>query len=141
MANAQQATDLRSRLIDSGFFATVVLDEQTPTPDRQRVLVRFTAQWKPNGQRPAITSEPLPKDSRQPGAAPGHSLPNPPPGERIIRPDVTPPINLPGGMPSPPSTVPLRGPSGSPGTPNLPPGPGPGAGASPLPVVMPPQQP
>ena len=32
---------------DSGFFANVTVEEQTPTPDRQRVNVRISAQEKP----------------------------------------------------------------------------------------------
>ena len=43
MQSSQQATDFRSKLIDSGFFSTVVLEEQTPAPDRQKVTVRFSA--------------------------------------------------------------------------------------------------
>jgi hypothetical protein len=46
MQNAQQVTDFRSKLIDSGFFDRVTVDEQVPTPDRQRVNIRITAQWK-----------------------------------------------------------------------------------------------
>jgi hypothetical protein len=58
MSNPQQAADFRGKLVDSGFFASVVLDEQTPSPDRQRVQFRMSAQWKPNGQRPRISPEP-----------------------------------------------------------------------------------
>lgn len=46
MQNAQQVTDFRSKLIDSGFFERVTVDEQIPTPDRQKVNIRITAQWK-----------------------------------------------------------------------------------------------
>jgi type IV pilus assembly protein PilM len=44
MQNSQQATDFRSKLIDSGLFSTVGVAEQTPTPDRQRIVVRIIAQ-------------------------------------------------------------------------------------------------
>jgi hypothetical protein len=47
MQNAQQVTDFRSKLIDTGFFERVTVDEQVPTPDRQKVNIRITAQWKP----------------------------------------------------------------------------------------------
>lgn len=45
MQNSQQATDLRSKLIESGLFSTVVFDEQTPGPNRQ-VNVRLSARWR-----------------------------------------------------------------------------------------------
>ena len=48
MANAQQVSDFRSKLIDSGWFANVMVEEQTPSPDR-RVNVRMTAALKPIG--------------------------------------------------------------------------------------------
>jgi hypothetical protein len=47
MRNSQQATEFRSKLLDSGMFLTVVIDEQTPTPDRQKINVRISARWKP----------------------------------------------------------------------------------------------
>jgi hypothetical protein len=51
MQNAQQVTDFRAKLIDSGFFDRVTVEEQVPTPDRQKVNVRITAQWKPVEKR------------------------------------------------------------------------------------------
>ncbi|MCI0535925.1 MAG: pilus assembly protein PilM [Verrucomicrobiales bacterium] len=56
LQNPQQAIDFRSKLSDSGFFSSVVLEEQSPAPDRQRVTVRMSAQWKPTGDRPPITA-------------------------------------------------------------------------------------
>ena len=44
MKDGQQVVGFRSKLIDSGFFASVAVEEQTPTPDRQKVAVRITAQ-------------------------------------------------------------------------------------------------
>ncbi len=46
MRDAQQVADFRSKLIDSGLFSTVVVEEQTPTPDRQKITVRIVGQWK-----------------------------------------------------------------------------------------------
>jgi Tfp pilus assembly PilM family ATPase len=46
MQNSQQATDFRSKLIASGLFSMVGVAEQTPTPDRQRIVVRIIAQVK-----------------------------------------------------------------------------------------------
>ena len=51
MQNAQQVTDFRAKLIDSGFFERVTVEEQVPTPDRQKVNIRITAQWKPVEKR------------------------------------------------------------------------------------------
>ena len=48
--DGQQVADFRSKLISSGFFANVSIDEQSPTPDRQRVNVRISAQEKPPAQ-------------------------------------------------------------------------------------------
>jgi hypothetical protein len=55
---SQQALDLRSNLVQSGLFTTVVLDEQTPTPDRQKVTFRVTAQLKPPADRPSLVVPP-----------------------------------------------------------------------------------
>ena len=51
LRDGQQVAELRSKMIDSGFFANVGIEEQTPTPDRQKVNVRMSAQWKPTGSR------------------------------------------------------------------------------------------
>jgi hypothetical protein len=51
MQNGQLVTDFRAKLIDSGFFDRVTVEEQVPTPDRQKVNVRITAQWKPVDKR------------------------------------------------------------------------------------------
>ena len=56
MANGQQVTDFRSKLIDSGWFANVVVEEQTPTQNRQ-VSVRMTAQLKPLEARKLLVVE------------------------------------------------------------------------------------
>jgi len=42
MRDSQQVVDFRSKLIKSGFFSTVVVEEQNPTPDRQKVLLTIT---------------------------------------------------------------------------------------------------
>jgi hypothetical protein len=55
--DGQQVAELRSKLIDSGFFAHVAVEEQTPSPDRQKVAVRLSAQWKPAATRSAPTLE------------------------------------------------------------------------------------
>ena len=58
LRDGQQVADLRSKLIASGFFEGVGIEEQAPTPDRQKVNVRLSAQWKPLGVRKAPAPEP-----------------------------------------------------------------------------------
>lgn len=57
LGNAQQVTEFRSRLIEAGWFSSVVVEEQTPSPDR-RVTVQMTAQLKDPDSR-----KPLPEES------------------------------------------------------------------------------
>lgn len=57
LGNAQQVTEFRSKLIEAGWFSSVIVEEQTPTPDR-RVTVRMTAQLKAADSR-----KPLPEES------------------------------------------------------------------------------
>ena len=59
MQNAQQVTDFRSKLMDTGFFERVTVDEQVPTPDRQKVNIRITAQWKPVQARARLAVGPM----------------------------------------------------------------------------------
>jgi Tfp pilus assembly PilM family ATPase len=56
MGISPQTVDFRSKLIESGLFATVVVEEQTPTPDRQKSVVRISAQWKPASVRKPLSS-------------------------------------------------------------------------------------
>lgn len=44
--DGQQVADFRDKLIASRFFTNVVVEEQVPTPDHQKVNVRMTAQEK-----------------------------------------------------------------------------------------------
>jgi Tfp pilus assembly PilM family ATPase len=99
MQNSQQVIDFRSKLIKSGFFSTVTVDDQTPSPDR-RLTVRISAQWKPFGSRPLVKAEPLPAGYQPGGMMMGF------PGM-----DGMPPM-FPGGGDMPP--MPMRGPSGPP---------------------------
>jgi Tfp pilus assembly PilM family ATPase len=73
MQNSQQATDLRTKLISSGLFSTVVLEEQNPVQDRA-IQVRISARWKhpahpsrlegsPNGAPSAPEENPNPAPS------------------------------------------------------------------------------
>jgi hypothetical protein len=65
LRDGQQVADLRSKLIASGFFASVAVEEQAPTPDRQKVNVRMTAQWKPVGERISPPAEPAAASAQQ----------------------------------------------------------------------------
>ncbi|HEX4646872.1 MAG TPA: hypothetical protein VH598_14810, partial [Verrucomicrobiae bacterium] len=58
MHDAQQVTDFRSKLMATGFFDRVTVDEQVPTPDHQKVNIRITAQWKPVQARAALAIGP-----------------------------------------------------------------------------------
>lgn len=56
--DGQQAAELRSKLIDSGFFESVGIEEQTPSPDHQKITIRMNAQWKPAASRTKPALEP-----------------------------------------------------------------------------------
>jgi hypothetical protein len=58
MQNGQAVTDFRSKLIASGFFSSVAVEEQAPTPDRQKVNVRMTILWKPAADRARLAIGP-----------------------------------------------------------------------------------
>jgi Tfp pilus assembly PilM family ATPase len=45
LQNADQVILLRTKLVESRFFSVVVVDEQTPTPDRDKVHFRISARW------------------------------------------------------------------------------------------------
>jgi Tfp pilus assembly PilM family ATPase len=92
MKDSQQVIGFRSKLIESGFFANVAVEEQTPTPDRQKLTVRMSAQWKPASARAALaigpTAEEIEKAKNRPKETPGAPFPGMGPG-------------LPPGMPMP----------------------------------------
>jgi hypothetical protein len=75
--DGQQVADLRAKLIASGFFAGVAVEEQAPSPDRQKVTVRMTAQWK----APAERVKPPAESAAGPNERKG--LPNPRPGPAV----------------------------------------------------------
>jgi hypothetical protein len=56
--NAQQMMDFRSKLIDTGFFAGITVEEQTPVPNQPKLNVRMSLRWQPAGRRPKIKPEP-----------------------------------------------------------------------------------
>lgn len=60
MQSADQVMDFRSKLIASGFFANITVEEQSP--NQQKVSVRMTAQWRSAGLRPAVKIDPSPDE-------------------------------------------------------------------------------
>ncbi len=82
LRNGDQVAEFRSKLIGSGFFASVTVEEQTPSPDHQKVNIRLTAQWKALTILQTLVVGPTLKDSREatnyPGKTePGRALPGP----------------------------------------------------------------
>jgi hypothetical protein len=61
MRDFNQAVDFRAKLIASGYFSNVVVEEQTPSADRQKMAVRITGQWNPIAE---AKEEDLSKSSR-----------------------------------------------------------------------------
>jgi hypothetical protein len=107
LGNSQQVVDFRSKLIDSGWFANVMVEEQTPSPDRH-VSVRMTAALKPAESRKLITAEPPGKksDKPSPGEEPDFSLPMPEPVMTPSPKPAAPPVET---APAPPSNRPDAG--------------------------------
>jgi hypothetical protein len=91
LRDGQQVAELRTKLIDSGFFSNVGIEEQTPTPDRQKVNVRMSAQWKPAGARVAPPAEPIRSPTGPKGSPNQASATGAPPGNGIPAPVVKPP--------------------------------------------------
>ncbi len=56
MANAKQVSEFRSKLIDSGWFANVIVEDQAPAPNNH-VAVRMTAELKPVESRKPLAAE------------------------------------------------------------------------------------
>jgi Tfp pilus assembly PilM family ATPase len=89
LRDGTQVVDFRSKLIDSGFFSTVVVDDQTPTPDRQKVNVRISAQWKSATDRESLAVGPTAAELAKPKPA-GPEMP----------PGASPPLARPAPTPS-----------------------------------------
>ena len=65
LRDPSQLGEFRLKLINSGFFSTVVVEDQSPTPDRQRINFRITARWKDATERAALKLSPVTPDSVQ----------------------------------------------------------------------------
>lgn len=97
----QSATMLRSKLIDSGYFASVVIDEQTPNQQNQQQLnFRMTAQLRSEADRKiaaaskATTKSGVTNKTASPSAAPTAS-PAPPEAISAAPPDMPTPPAMP----------------------------------------------
>jgi len=81
--DGQQVADFRNKLIASGFFTNVVVEEQVPTPDRQKVNVRMSAQERTAAELAAASAHLALDDTKNhekavaPGAVP--ATPSAPP--------------------------------------------------------------
>ena len=137
MRDSSQVIDFRSKLVASGFFANVTVEEQTPTPDRQKVTLRISALWKPAAERAQLaigpTADEIEKAKNKVRDTPGGA----PPGMGF-------PPGMPmGGMEMPMGAMPasvrkrLSGPSGGPAMPVMPGMPMPGAPGGPPPNAAP----
>jgi hypothetical protein len=81
LANADQVSDFRSKLIDSGWFDNAMVEEQAPSPDR-RMAVRMTVDLKPVESRKPLAAEPPGEKrdrSRFASEAPAFNMPSPEP--------------------------------------------------------------
>ncbi len=96
MRQPPEVTGFRTKLVDSGFFASVVLEEQSPSPDRQKILARLSAVLKPATAREALkilapeeagASNALPGVPGMP-VMPGGTAALPPPGPVAMPPGV-----------------------------------------------------
>ncbi len=68
----QQAVEFRTRLVESKYFSSVVLEEQAPVQGGpQRVNLRITAQWKGSAEREALALGPVLPDPAKTNAVSG----------------------------------------------------------------------
>jgi len=77
MNTGDQVTDFRKKLIDSGFFSSVVVEEQSPGPNNQRVNIRLILIWKPASVRAAMNFGPTDAEIQKPST--GKDKPGKPP--------------------------------------------------------------
>ena len=66
--DSQQLAEFRSKLLDSGCFTNVVVEEQTPTPDRQKLTVRMSGQWDAASGRDGLARAVAASEAEKPKA-------------------------------------------------------------------------
>ena len=94
MRDSQQVVDFRSKLIKSGFFSTVVVEEQNPALEQQKVILRISAQWKQTPGRESLSIAPPVAEMEKPKAGGIEVKSNAPP-ERVAFGPATPQTNPP----------------------------------------------
>jgi Tfp pilus assembly PilM family ATPase len=137
LKDSQQVADFRSKLIDSGMFANVTVEEQGPATDRQKLAVRMSAQWRALSPRQMLALGPTPEEIERartnvhqlvfgappmfPGGFPGGAMPGPPPGAAMLSRRAVRPMPVPGSggpaiqmAPGTPVPVPPGGPNPAP---------------------------
>jgi len=119
MQNPQQVSDFRSKLIDSGFFAHLAVEEQAPVLNQPKLNLRISAQWKPLSVRQTLALAPTAEEIEKAKTRSREPQPGMPPMMPMPMPMMGPPA-APGAMP------PRRGVPANP------------AGATPEPVALPP---
>ncbi len=82
MRDFQQAVDFRSKIIGSGYFSNVVVEEQTPSPDRQKMTVRITGQWTPGVESRSVDGVLKATEKPKPGNRPSPPATAPAPTAR-----------------------------------------------------------
>jgi hypothetical protein len=73
LRTGDQVAEFRSKLMASSFFASVTVEEQTPTPDHQKVNIRLTAQWKALSVLQSLAVGPAVKESGDATNRPGEA--------------------------------------------------------------------
>lgn len=72
----QQVVGFRTRLIQSGFFSRVSVDEQVPDQNQRKLSVRMTAQWKTVQGRAQLSIGPTAAEIAQATNGPASPTPN-----------------------------------------------------------------
>ncbi len=86
----QPPTDFRTKLVESGAFTSVVLEEQTPGQQQDNIAFRIAAHWDPAQARNLPELPPAPPLPSIPGMPPGMPMPMPIPGGSPIPPEALP---------------------------------------------------
>lgn len=79
MQNSQQVTDFRSKLIESGFFEHLTLEEQSPAMGQPKMNVRMSGAWKPLSARQMLALGPTPEEIEKAKTRPRNPQPGMPP--------------------------------------------------------------
>jgi hypothetical protein len=77
MPNSKEATDFRAKLISSGWFDSVVLEEQSPIINQQKVTVKISAHWRRSPGRAAPDSPSATTNTTLENAALNPATPSP----------------------------------------------------------------